>query len=172
MSPEEKEKRSSNMARLAREHPAFAERHARMIGDTNPMKDPAVRQKVSDSLIGVSRPHLCGGNGTGLTAPQQALLDALPDDWHAEFMVWAGKKKYPTWPIMLVDLAVPHKKWAVEVDGLSHNALQVRSRDARKDELLEAAGWRVFRIKNQQVMDDPEAAAQVVLGFFDPKTPG
>lgn len=137
-----------------------------MRGDTNPMKDPAVRQKVSDSLAGVPRPHLCGGNGKGLTVPQRALLDVLPDEWHAEFMVWAGKMKHPTWPIMLVDLAVPHRKWAVEVDGLSHNVKSVQERDARKDALLAEAGWRVFRVKNARVMESPELAASEVLEFF------
>ena len=45
-----------------------------------------------------------------------------------------------------VDLHWPDEGRVVEVDGHGHRRRATRSEDARRDELLDAAGWRVERV--------------------------
>lgn len=119
-----------------------------MSGPTNPMHNHGVRVKVSTALKGRPFPTKRGGNGAALTAPQQALLAMLPG-WVAEYSVpGAGVS---TWRCVTVDLALPEKKWAVEVDGPSHNTLKQQSRDMKKASLLNKCGWTLLRIKNPDV---------------------
>jgi very-short-patch-repair endonuclease len=66
---------------------------------------------------------------------------------------------------MLVDLALPGQKIAVEVDGLSHNTYAVRERDSRKDSLLAEAGWSVLRITNSEILSDLGGAVSKVHEF-------
>jgi hypothetical protein len=153
MSEADRNIRSARMRLLATTHPKFLVNQENMKGDTNPSKRLEVRQKISAALSGISRPHLSGGNGAGLTEPQRILLEALSEDWVPEFCVW-GKGFEPSWPVMLVDLAFVEKKLVIEVDGPSHNTIKARERDARKDSLLLDNGWRVLRVKNQEILSD------------------
>jgi len=162
----QREARQRNMLRLTKEDPAFTKRWERMKGAGNPIHQPGVREKISAALMGRWNPHLNGGNGTGLTLPQRALWAELPEEWVAEFVVWAKGKTTFEWPIMIVDLAYVEKKWAVEVDGASHNTLKVRERDQKKDKLLREAGWRVYRVTNEEVNADPKHCASNIREFF------
>lgn len=67
---------------------------------------------------------------------------------------------------MIVDLAYVEKKWAVEVDGLSHNTIKVRERDRKKDGLLKEAGWLVYRVTNKEVNSDPKQCVLNIQAFF------
>lgn len=120
----------------------------------NCMKRPEVRQKVSEALRG----RFCGsrgGNGHGLTVPQQRLLETLGDGWVAEFIVFSNGFR-DDWPLMIVDIAHPVSKVAVEVNGNSHNTLKVKARDKKKKEILEGLGWTVFSFKNKAVLDNTQ----------------
>lgn len=165
LTPEKKQEYRERMRELATSHPGFLKNYERMHGATNPMKSPEVRARVSKALAGVSRKHLNGGNGTGLTAPQALLLDELGTDWYPEYCLWARGYVHD-WPLMLLDLALPSLKVAVEVDGVSHNTHKARIRDAKKERLLSEHGWRVLRVTNDSVRSDVCAVANKVREFF------
>ena len=171
MPPEMKSKRSDTMRGLATSHPGFLRRYEKMTGESNPMKSEETRKKVSVALSGRPSPHLNGGNGTGMTVPQAMLLEALGTPWVPEFLVW-GRGQHDEWPLMLVDLAVPDLKIAIEVDGQSHNTLKVRERDKKKERLLNEAGWRIIRVKNSEVLADLNRCVSRVREFLESSQPG
>ena len=103
-----------------------------------------------------------GGNGKGITVPQQVLLNALGDDWQAEYAVATGKRSedYPT--CYKLDIANPARKIAIEVDGASHNNHNRRAQDKKKEEFLIADGWRVFRFRNADAVQRPDYCIQQI----------
>jgi hypothetical protein len=140
---------------------------------SNPMHSAATRQKLSDTLIKMGhKPLIQGGNGRGLTVPQQALLEFLGAGWTAEHVVGTGQTKgRGLGTAYKADLANPTTKTIIEVDGLSHNLLRVRALDHKRDTLLRSLGWRVFRVKNEQVQllcetcKSPDILLTLLVGF-------
>jgi hypothetical protein len=165
--PRLREKAAQNMKRLQQENPLPFKKRWEDMKSSNPMDNLSTRkialQKAHATNLakGNYEKNLTGGNGRGLTAPQQALLSDLSNGWVAEHVIWAGEKGKKTgWPIMMVDLALVENKWAVELDGPSHRSSTARIRDQKKDKLLTEAGWKVLRLKND------EASVSRVLEFF------
>ena len=129
----------------------------------NPMKRPEIREKVSSTLKRLGhKPPIHGGNGRGLTMPQQSLLLALGSGWIPELAAPVTDSKCPHahW---LIDIANPDHMIAIEVDGTSHQSIAVRERDRRKTEQLTQQGWTVLRFTNAEVMERLEAVVQTVL---------
>ncbi len=123
----------------------------------NPMKRPEIRKKVSDiHKERGHKPKIQGGNGRGLTIPQKMLLDLLSDEWIPEYVVKTNvcrdnnPLKYP--PCYKIDIANPKIMVAVEVDGASHHPLSRQAMDKKKTHFLEQRGWRVIRIKNNDIL--------------------
>jgi len=117
----------------------------------NPMSDPKVREKSSRRLKEIQhKPSVHGGNGMGLTPPQQILLDVLGDEWIAEYALSLGPRTqgYPT--CYKIDIANPKRKIAVEVDGHSHRSR--KAQDQKKDEKLASLGWTVLRFWNWDIL--------------------
>jgi hypothetical protein len=127
---------------------------SRYMTENNPMRNPDTRAKVSATLQAIGhRPKVRGGNGHGLTVPQQKLLDALPAGWVAEHVVPVGPPTRGGPPSHYkIDLAYPALKVAVEVDGGSHGALSRQEQDKRKGTWLSSHGWLVYRFSNQEVL--------------------
>lgn len=71
----------------------------------------------------------------------------------------AGLKFRRQFPIgsYVADFACPESHLIVELDGESHEGRQVD--DARRTEFLESHGFKVFRVTNDDVVDDIEAVA-------------
>jgi len=61
----------------------------------------------------------------------------------------------------IVDIACREAKLAVELDGGQH--AEATAYDARRTAFLEGLGWSVVRLWNNEVFDDPDAAAEHVL---------
>ncbi len=61
----------------------------------------------------------------------------------------------------IVDIACRSVKLGVELDG-GHHALQVEADEARS-RYLAAQGWTVLRFWNNEVLEDTEGVAEVVL---------
>jgi very-short-patch-repair endonuclease len=59
-----------------------------------------------------------------------------------------------------VDFCWPERRLIVETDSQWHDDTLARKRDARRDELLAAAGWLVIRLRWHDVVDTPEATAR------------
>jgi len=60
----------------------------------------------------------------------------------------------------IVDLSAPRARLVVEIDGAHH--ARRRSADARRDRVLETAGWRVLRLPAELVLRDLLAAVEHV----------
>jgi very-short-patch-repair endonuclease len=143
--------------------------------EKNPMWMPGVLDRMKKSMKGkkfVQR----GGNGYGPTIPQQILFNALlvsglkpsmeqsigiignllsSDPQLAQ--VQTGLKNYR------VDVAIPHFKLAIEIDGHSHGTLLQKTRDAWKTRRLNALGWTVLRFWNSQVTAHLVGCVQTVM---------
>jgi very-short-patch-repair endonuclease len=102
----------------------------------------------------------------GLTVPQQNLMLALADlcDVYAEYPIptkMARDTGYPT--CYKVDIAIPEKMVAIEIDGNSHCAIERQQQDLKKEQFLNGLGWTVLRFKNKQVMEHLEDCVQTVM---------
>ena len=134
----------------------------------NPMKCVSAREKMSNTLKHIGhKPCIRGGNGQPLPLAQQNILNALGShgikcypEYAIPTMIKKGKG-YPT--CYKVDVAIPDKMIAIEVDGSSHNMLSRKLQDQKKDDLLESMGWSVYRIPNNKAMDNPRQFVESIL---------
>jgi hypothetical protein len=128
----------------------------------NPMHTAQARAKMSATLRRIGhRPPWSGGNGRGLTVPQNLLmaeLTRLQTGWFAEFSL-TTKRALNLPKNIYIDLAHPESKTAVEVDGASHALLKQQDADRRKTAFLNGLGWIVLRFSNQEVMARSAACA-------------
>lgn len=86
----------------------------------------------------------------------------------AERLLWVRLRQYrPRFTRQLaiepyiVDLACREVKLAVELDGSQHS--EAVEYDARRTAFLEAQGWAVVRLWNNEVEENPDGAAEYVL---------
>ena len=66
------------------------------------------------------------------------------------------RRQYPI-ELFIADFACSEKNLVVEVDGGYHE--YVEENDASRQKLIEAAGWRVLRFTNEEILDDVNAVA-------------
>jgi hypothetical protein len=129
----------------------------------NPMRSQAIRDKVRATLVAMNhKPRTRGGNGTGPTAAQKMLADAL--GWEMERAIPTkipGGFGFPT--AYKVDIANAEKMVAVEVDGNSHCAIARKAQDKKKMQVLASLGWTVLRFTNRAVTEDLAGCVQTVL---------
>jgi hypothetical protein len=134
----------------------------------NPMSNPETVQKMAHSLQG--RTFLARGGNGKLTEPQKKLCQAL--SLPEEFMEWVVltlpvQGQFPSLPNHYkVDIAIPHLKLAIEVDGSSHKTRKWQFLDKRKTLVLEALGWKVLRFTNEQVMQELASVTRQVTGYM------
>lgn len=119
----------------------------------NPMWVPGAVQKMTKTLKEIGHaPVDRWGNGRGLTAPQEALLNALGEGWVPEHAVATGLRPTGDYPTAFkIDIANPAEMIAIEVDGSSHSGKRL-TEDRKKDEFLNQSGWSVYRIKNTEAI--------------------
>lgn len=132
-----------------------ANRQVQRIRELNPMiSHPGTAAKVSASLRAIGhKPPVRGGNGTGLTRPQSALLKILGQGWTAEAAITLGGRipGYPT--CYKVDLGNREMMLAIECDGNKHCSPTQRAIDSKKDQKLGSLGWTVLRFSNKEILD-------------------
>jgi hypothetical protein len=144
---------------------------AQWMTTNNPMFQAESRAKASQTLKAMGHmPPIQGGNGRGLTRPQQLLKDLL--GLQVEYII-------PTKPVRdrlahlpthyKVDLADPLHKYVVEIDGPSHGTHQAQERDAKKTQALILLGWFVFRFSNQDVMEHTASVVECITTFTTSK---
>lgn len=99
-----------------------------------------------------------GGNGRGLTIPQEILFNRLSKDtWESEMVVTIPKDlklKYNTPNNYKVDIGSNLYKIAIEIDGESHNNTNSKIRDNKKNNVLDELGYKVIRFTNKEIIKD------------------
>jgi primosomal protein N' (replication factor Y) len=65
-------------------------------------------------------------------------------------------------PPYIADLACVDAKLIVEVDGRSHDDAQQAAYDAERSEALTRAGWRILRVRDDEVLTDPQSVASQI----------
>jgi very-short-patch-repair endonuclease len=69
---------------------------------------------------------------------------------------------------LIIDFGLPKRNLLIEVDGPSHQ--EKSEPDLRRDAWLRAAGFRVLRISNKEVLDHGEDVVTRVLSFVESET--
>lgn len=132
----------------------------------NPMHDPEVIQKMrrTKEVNGTLRPEhpWQGGNGRPLPEAQKLVLAALHGV--AEFVVLTrGIPKELNPPYCYkIDVALPEKKLAIEVDGDTHRSDAQKTQDNKKDSILRKLGWTVIRVSNKAILKDYERTMRLL----------
>lgn len=132
--------------------------------EDNPMHNESTRQKVSKTLKEMGhRPAVQGGNGRGMTTPQSLMVaHLLQFHPYPEYVIPTGRRP-EGYPIHYkIDIAIPDKMVAIEIDGGSHCSLKVQIADMRKTEFLTELGWKVLRFSNREVMEHLEDCVEMV----------
>lgn len=85
-----------------------------------------------------------------------AIIDAALPAPARQLRVSAGGHPYR------LDMAYPHVMLAIEVDGAQHQDLDIAADDAVRTARLEAAGWRVIRIRSAHLASDLAQALVII----------
>jgi hypothetical protein len=96
-----------------------------------------------------------GGNGRELSLAHKTLLEALGNNFVAEYVIKLPSNMLSNGEYAnhyKIDIADPTRKIAIEVDGASHSNPIIKAKDAKKQELLEKMGWKVYRYTNQEAI--------------------
>lgn len=67
------------------------------------------------------------------------------------------------------DLGYRRQRVAIQYDGGHHLTREQQSRDNRRDESFNAAGWRYFKFNTDDLADDVRGAAQRVRSALRPR---
>jgi very-short-patch-repair endonuclease len=92
-----------------------------------------------------------------LTGPERRLWSALRSRRAAKLKV---RRQYPIGPYV-VDFVCPEHSLVIELDGESH--IGRANYDQQRQAQLEATGYRVLRVGNDDVLNDLNAVLAVVL---------
>lgn len=94
---------------------------------------------------------------TGTSKIADAAIDLWASTWDGE--PYEKEKRVRRWSI---DLALPHSKHAIELDGVYwHSLPEMVEKDRRKDAALKRRGWTVSRIVIEKDSTPEELAALI-----------
>jgi very-short-patch-repair endonuclease len=74
---------------------------------------------------------------------------------------WKFRRQHPI-DRYVVDFVTVAGKLVVEVDGATHSTRRELSQDSRRTERLEALGFRVVRVTNEEVRTNLEGVMQMI----------
>lgn len=99
-----------------------------------------------------------------ISYPEKVFMDALEKQGlFNKFEIVREKSFYP----YFADFAFENVKVVVEIDGQQHFRYQERiDSDRKKDALIISMGWRVYRVKASQVLNDVSDIMNEVLEFI------
>jgi very-short-patch-repair endonuclease len=97
-----------------------------------------------------------------MTLPEQVLWKALrKTGLHVRRQVPIGR--------YVADFAVHEAGLVIEVDGGWHDEPEAQLRDVERDAWLATQGYRVLRVRNQQVLEDMEGVVDAILKSLPPR---
>lgn len=134
---------------------------AKRMRENNPTRNPETVAKIKAASKG--RTFLSRGGNGQLTKPQILLAELLGLPME-HVIPTAGAVGISLPPCYKVDLAVPHLKLAIEVDGKTHKTKKWRFLDHRKTEVLASLGWSVLRFWNEEVL---QSTSEVVAKIHE-----
>jgi hypothetical protein len=121
------------------------------------MRLETARAKMSATLQAMGhKPTVRRGNGHGPTEAELAVANAL--GWQTNVVVRTCMPRgsgYP--PAYKLDVGNRELMIGIEVDGLSHSALERQAQDAKKEKFLRGLGWIVLRVTNRQALEELES---------------
>ena len=97
-----------------------------------------------------------------MTPPERWLWQAL----RAQRLGVKFRRQHPIGHYV-ADFACIEARLVIEVDGWTHAA---PGSDMRRDAALHAAGWRVLRFWNNEVMDNRDGVLEVIRAALPPPT--
>lgn len=100
-----------------------------------------------------------------MTTPRDFARPLRKTPSRAEGALWAMlrdrgggakfRRQHPI-PPYVADFACVEARLIVEIDGLSHDLPDQFDHDERRTAFLESAGWRVLRVRDADVLSDPQ----------------
>jgi very-short-patch-repair endonuclease len=93
--------------------------------------------------------HLRQADRGGLPKAQFQLWQALGDQWQPQYWMSPLGELGDDVVYFQIDLALPEKHLAVEVDGRSHR--YIVEQDQRRDQWLIRNGWTVLRFSDEEI---------------------
>ena len=76
------------------------------------------------------------------------------------------RRQHPV-PPYIADFACVEARLIVEVDGNSHDDRQQAAYDATRTKFLAKAGWRVLRVRDSEVLTEPQSVARKIASALD-----
>ena len=104
--------------------------------------------------------HLRQAERGGLPKAQFLLWQALGDDWHPQYWMSPLGDLGDDVIYFQIDLALPAKHLAVEVDGNNHRYLV--DKDQRRDQWLIRNGWTVLRFSDEEIRTSIESVVEKI----------
>ncbi len=80
------------------------------------------------------------------------------------------RRQHPIGPY-IADFACPAAKLVVEVDGETHSTQEEQQHDARRTAYMQARGWRVLRVTNENVTKHIDDLLEAIMRFAPPPRP-
>ncbi len=77
------------------------------------------------------------------------------------------RRQHPINKSYVVDFYCAEKRSTVEVDGGIHKTKEVREKDKQKEEFLQKWGYRILRIKNEEIFSDIDSVLQKIIDFLE-----
>lgn len=70
----------------------------------------------------------------------------------------------------IVDFFCPKKKIVIEIDGDSHDSKDGIEYDKERTSILEGYGLRIFRFRNEDILNNFQDVCKKISEFFSKKT--
>lgn len=110
----------------------------------HPFKNTDIRRKGHETQRASGFLQLNYRKGSGPTAPQKILFDALPE----------STMEHRIQQHLTVDLAIIASKLAIEVDGQSHLSKEGKRLDTKRECILRELGWTLLRFRNKEILEN------------------
>jgi len=152
----------ADMARKRNENPEMQEKIGKTI--SRKMKTGEISTKFGGYI----------GNGH-LSKQQTDLMEELQkhdERWQTESVITTNEPKGSIYPHHYkVDLGFPEHKLAVEIHGRTHNSVEAKAKDKKKQDLLSKLGWLTLEFSNEEIDSNIEECVDKILKSLIGRSP-